>query len=40
MLVSTVGVHANILKIRPPLIFSQENADMALQMMNNAYAAL
>ena len=40
MLVSTVGVHANILKIRPPLIFSQENADMALQMMKNAYAAL
>lgn len=40
MLISTVGVEANVLKIRPPLIFNKENADMALGMLSNAFNAL
>jgi len=40
MLISTVGVEANVLKIRPPLIFNKDNADMALGMLGNAFSAL
>ncbi|MGB1612391.1 MAG: aspartate aminotransferase family protein [Arenicellales bacterium] len=40
MLVSTVGVHGNILKMRPPLVFNRQNADMALDMMATSLAAL
>ena len=40
MLVSTVGVHGNILKMRPPLVFNRQNADMALDMMATSFAAL
>lgn len=40
MLISTVGVEANVLKIRPPLIFNKENADMALGMLSNAFSSL
>ncbi|MEM7194930.1 MAG: aspartate aminotransferase family protein [Pseudomonadota bacterium] len=40
MLVSTVGVEANVLKIRPPLVFNIDHADMALDMMSNAFDSL
>jgi 4-aminobutyrate aminotransferase-like enzyme len=40
MLISTVGVEENVLKIRPPLIFNIENTDMALGMLSNAFDAL
>ncbi|MCP3673370.1 MAG: aminotransferase class III-fold pyridoxal phosphate-dependent enzyme, partial [Gammaproteobacteria bacterium] len=40
MLISYVGVEENILKIRPPLIFNKEHADIALGMMANAFSAI
>ncbi len=40
LLISYVGVEENILKIRPPLIFNKEHADMALGMMANAFDAI
>ena len=40
MLVATVGVEANILKVRPPLIFNGEHTDIALGMMASAFNAL
>lgn len=40
MLISTVGVKANVLKVRPPLIFNKEHADIALGMMADAFNAL
>lgn len=35
ILISATGPHANILKIRPPLVFSQENADQFLSVMDD-----
>jgi 4-aminobutyrate aminotransferase-like enzyme len=35
ILISATGPHANILKIRPPLVFSQENADLFLSVMGD-----
>ena len=40
MLVATVGVEANILKVRPPLIFNGEHTDIALGIMARAFNAL
>jgi len=40
LLISYVGVEENILKIRPPLIFNKEHADIALGMMANAFDAI
>jgi 4-aminobutyrate aminotransferase-like enzyme len=34
ILISATGPRANILKIRPPLVFSRENADMFLDAMD------
>ncbi|MCV2869765.1 aminotransferase class III-fold pyridoxal phosphate-dependent enzyme [Defluviimonas sp. WL0002] len=40
LLVGTEGVHGNIVKMRPPLIFQTGHADLALQMMDRALARL
>jgi 4-aminobutyrate aminotransferase-like enzyme len=43
ILTNTIGPHGNILKLRPPLVFSRENADLFLQefagVLNAASAA-
>ena len=33
VLINSTGVYDNILKIRPPLVFSKENADLLLQKL-------
>ncbi|MCV2863684.1 aminotransferase class III-fold pyridoxal phosphate-dependent enzyme [Albidovulum sediminicola] len=40
LLVGSEGVHGNIVKMRPPLIFEAEHADLALEMMDRALARL
>jgi 4-aminobutyrate aminotransferase-like enzyme len=40
ILISATGPGANILKIRPPLVFTQEHADIFLDAMEKAVAAL
>ncbi|MBF9233312.1 aminotransferase class III-fold pyridoxal phosphate-dependent enzyme [Microvirga sp. BT350] len=40
VLISGAGPHANILKIRPPLVFSEENADLFVATLDDALAAL
>ncbi len=40
VLISSAGPNANILKIRPPLPFSKENAELFLSTMNEVLAAL
>lgn len=40
VLAGSEGVHANIIKMRPPLVFSRENADYALAAMERALARL
>ena len=40
VLAGSEGVHANIVKMRPPLVFSRENADFALAAMERAFARL
>lgn len=35
VLISASGPHANVLKIRPPLIFSQANADTFLEAFHS-----
>ncbi|MDO9442673.1 MAG: aminotransferase class III-fold pyridoxal phosphate-dependent enzyme, partial [Beijerinckiaceae bacterium] len=34
VLISAAGPHANVLKIRPPLVFSREHADVFLTAMD------
>jgi 4-aminobutyrate aminotransferase-like enzyme len=34
VLLGTSGEHANILKIRPPLVFSKEQADQLVQTLD------
>ncbi|MGR3342562.1 MAG: aminotransferase class III-fold pyridoxal phosphate-dependent enzyme, partial [Paracoccaceae bacterium] len=34
VLVGSVGRHGNILKLRPPLVFSRENADLAIDTLD------
>lgn len=36
VLIARIGEHHNVLKIRPPLIFTTEHADMALDSLQNA----
>lgn len=40
VLISGTGPHANTLKIRPPLVFSNENADLFTSTLDDALAAL
>ena len=32
-LINSTGAHDNVLKIRPPLVFSKDNADLLLQKL-------
>jgi 4-aminobutyrate aminotransferase-like enzyme len=40
VLISATGPDANILKIRPPLVFSKENADLFLSVMDDLLPGL
>lgn len=40
VLISASGPHANVLKIRPPLVFSRENADMLLDALDDVLKTL
>jgi 4-aminobutyrate aminotransferase-like enzyme len=40
VLISSAGPHANILKIRPPLTFAQQDADLFLQTLDEVLASL
>jgi 4-aminobutyrate aminotransferase-like enzyme len=35
VLLSRIGPHDNILKIRPPMVFTKENADVLLNTLND-----
>ena len=39
VLISASGPHANVLKIRPPLVFSRANADTLLAAMRDVLEA-
>jgi 4-aminobutyrate aminotransferase-like enzyme len=40
VLISRIGVHDNILKIRPPMPFSKQNADLLIDTLDQVMAAL
>jgi 4-aminobutyrate aminotransferase-like enzyme len=40
ILISAAGPHANVLKIRPPLVFSRDNADLFLAAIDDVLAGL
>lgn len=40
VLISKIGMHGNILKMRPPICFSKDNADMLLANLDQAFAQL
>ena len=40
ILMSRIGRHDNILKMRPPLVFSTDNADLLLSTLDDAFASL
>jgi 4-aminobutyrate aminotransferase-like enzyme len=40
LLTGSIGPHANILKLRCPMVFSRENADYALNVINESLAAV
>ena len=40
VLISSAGPHANVLKIRPPLTFTQQNADLFLQTLDEVLSSL
>jgi 4-aminobutyrate aminotransferase-like enzyme len=40
VLISATGADANVLKIRPPLVFTPENADQLLDAVEKTFAAL
>ena len=40
ILISRIGRHDNILKMRPPLVFSTDNADLLLSTLDDAFASL
>ncbi|KRR18984.1 4-aminobutyrate aminotransferase [Bradyrhizobium lablabi] len=40
VLISSAGPHGNVLKIRPPLVFGTEHADMLIQRLDQALAEL
>jgi 4-aminobutyrate aminotransferase-like enzyme len=37
VLISRIGVHDNVLKIRPPLVFSREHADHLLTELDSTF---
>jgi 4-aminobutyrate aminotransferase-like enzyme len=37
VLLASVGQHRNVLKIRPPLVFTTEHADIALEALDDAF---
>ena len=39
ILISTTGPAGNVLKIRPPLVFQREHADLLLQTLDEVLAA-
>jgi 4-aminobutyrate aminotransferase-like enzyme len=40
VLIGTTGKHSNTLKIRPPLVFQKEHAEIFLTALKNALEAL
>jgi 4-aminobutyrate aminotransferase-like enzyme len=40
VLLSATGEHANILKIRPPLVFTREHADLLVQRLDEVLTAV
>jgi 4-aminobutyrate aminotransferase-like enzyme len=40
VLVGSEGKLGNIIKIRPPIVFSRENADFAIAAIDHAFARL
>ncbi len=40
VLISRIGIHDNILKIRPPMVFSRQNADLLLQTLDDVMTGL
>jgi 4-aminobutyrate aminotransferase-like enzyme len=40
VLISRIGIHDNILKIRPPMPFSKQNADLLVDTLDQALAAV
>jgi 4-aminobutyrate aminotransferase-like enzyme len=40
VLISRIGIHDNILKIRPPMPFSTENADLLLKTLDDVMTNL
>jgi 4-aminobutyrate aminotransferase-like enzyme len=40
VLISRIGIHDNILKIRPPMSFSQQHADLLVDTLDQAMGAL
>jgi 4-aminobutyrate aminotransferase-like enzyme len=38
VLISSAGPHGNVLKIRPPLVFSTEHADLLVDTLDQALA--
>ncbi len=40
VLISRIGMHDNILKMRPPLCFSRDNADLLLSTLDHCFAKL
>jgi 4-aminobutyrate aminotransferase-like enzyme len=40
VLISAAGPHANVLKIRPPLVFSTDHADLLVESLDQALQAL
>jgi 4-aminobutyrate aminotransferase-like enzyme len=40
VLISSAGPHGNVLKIRPPLVFGTEHADLLVETLDQAMAAL
>jgi 4-aminobutyrate aminotransferase-like enzyme len=40
VLISRIGIHDNILKIRPPMVFSKQHADLLVDTLDQVMAAL
>jgi 4-aminobutyrate aminotransferase-like enzyme len=40
VLISRIGMHDNILKIRPPMPFAKEHADLLVSMLDEVLASL
>ena len=40
VLISRIGMHDNILKIRPPMPFSRQHADLLVDTLDEVLAAL